>query len=82
VAAGEACAAGEGRAVKESDMSADQVPWVGIARRVLAGEFDGLMARSSHRGAIEIGLRAVDCDACRDALAHFKRLDKQNERRK
>ena len=45
----------------------DQLPWIDIAEHILEGKF--LRADSSTVESLTIGLRGVDCDLCRLAIA-------------
>ena len=56
-------------------LPSDQARWLEVARSVLAGDYDGIKAGASERGAVEIGLRAVKHPECVRALARFERLD-------
>src|SRR5437879_2109636 len=47
-------------------LPSDCVPWLYIARQILAGEFDG--ADGSTRESLIIGLRSVGQPLCRQAL--------------
>ena len=53
----------EGRA---AGLRQDQIPWLHIAKQVLAGEFDG--ADRSMRESLTIGLRSIKHPLCRRAL--------------
>ena len=57
----EACADG---------LSADCVPWLYVARQILAGEFDG--SDPSTRQSLTIGLRSIAHPACRRALERLQ----------
>ena len=58
------------------DLSADCVPWLHIARHILAGEFDG--ADNSTRESLHIGLGRIGHPVCRRAL---ERLDAYSQKR-
>jgi len=45
----------------------DEIPWLHVARQILAGEFDGLLD-SSTRESLTIGLRSIPHPLCRRAL--------------
>ena len=47
----------------------DEVPWIHVARQVLAGEFDG--ADPSTFESLTIGLRVIPHPLCREALARL-----------
>ena len=47
----------------------DELPWIHVARQVLAGEFEG--ANDSLRRSIAIGLRSIRHSICRAALARI-----------
>jgi len=51
-------------------LASDCVPWLHVAKQVLAGEFDGLMDNSV-RDSLEIGLRSIAHPVCRRALARL-----------
>ena len=48
------------------------LPWLGVARQVLAGEFDG--ADRSTAESLRIGLRGIPHPLCREALARLPRV--------
>jgi hypothetical protein len=48
----------------------DCVPWLHVAKQVLAGEFDGLMDNSV-RDSLKIGLRSIPHPLCKQALARL-----------
>ena len=49
-----------------SGLTADQLPWLHVARQVLAGEFAG--ANRSLRDSVSIGLRSIPHPLCLRAL--------------
>lgn len=53
----------EGRAAR---LGEDEIPWLHVARQILAGEWEG--ADSSTRESLTIGLRSVAHPLCRQAL--------------
>jgi hypothetical protein len=53
----------EGRAAKLRD---DEIPWIHVARQILASEFDG--ANRSTRESLAIGLRSLGHPLCHRAL--------------
>ena len=56
----------EGRAAR---LTEDQIPWLHIAKQILAGEFQG--ADRSTRESLTIGLRSIQHPVCRRALAQL-----------
>lgn len=52
-------------------LTPDQVPWLHVARQILAGEFDGLLDISV-RDSLEIGLRSIVHPLCRRALERLR----------
>ena len=54
-------------------LSADCVPWLHVARQVLAGEFDG--ADNSTVLSLTIGLRGIRHPLCQQALTRLKGTD-------
>jgi hypothetical protein len=52
-------------------LTPDQVPWLHVARQILAGEFDGLLDISV-RESLEIGLRSIVHPLCRRALERLR----------
>jgi hypothetical protein len=48
----------------------DEIPWLYIARQILAGEFNG--ADGSTRESLAIGLRSIRHPLCERALAQLK----------
>lgn len=61
--------------VEASPLPADCIPWVHIARQVLAGEFAG--ADGSTATSVMIGLRAVNHPLCRRALNQLKPVNRR-----
>ena len=53
----------EGRAAR---LREDEIPWLHVARQVLAGEFDG--ADISTRDSLSIGLQSIQHPLCQQAL--------------
>ena len=53
------------------NLTPDYVPWLHVARQILAGEFDG--GDSSTRESLTIGLRGIGHPLCRRALERLKR---------
>jgi hypothetical protein len=53
----------EGRAAR---LPEDEIPWLHVARQVLAGEFDG--ADISTRDSLRIGLQSIQHPLCQQAL--------------
>ncbi len=51
-------------------LTPDRLPWLHVARQILAGEFDG--CDRSMRESLNIGLRGIPHPACRAALAKIK----------
>jgi hypothetical protein len=56
---------------KSTNLTPDCVPWLHVARQILAGEFDGLLD-SSVRDSLEIGLRGILHPLCRRALERLR----------
>ena len=58
-----------------SGLSEDCLPWLHVARQVLAGEFEG--ANTSTIESVAIGLRGIDHSRCQEALkrlAQYKKI--------
>ncbi len=53
-------------------LNVDEIPWVEVARKILAGNFDAGMD-AAMRESLEIGLRSVQHPLCRDAEKHLAR---------
>jgi hypothetical protein len=60
-------------------LTPDCLPWLHVARQVLAGEFDG--CDGSTRDSLSIGLGSVTHPVCQCALERVKTLGKGNRRR-
>jgi hypothetical protein len=58
---------------KTGSLSPDCVPWLHVARQVLAGEFEG--ADNSTVQSLTIGLRSIPRPLCQQALIRLKRTD-------
>lgn len=58
---------------QRANLSPDCLPWLHIARQVLAGEFDG--SDSSTIESLVIGLRNIPHQSCRRALERLRRRD-------
>jgi hypothetical protein len=52
-------------------LRSDEMPWLHVARQVLAGEFDG--ADCSTVESLIIGLRGIDHLTCQRALNNLKK---------
>lgn len=61
-----------------SRLRPDEMPWLHVARQVLAGEFDG--GDGSTRESVTIGLRSVAHPLCQRALERLKTLSKCKRR--
>jgi len=57
-------------------LTPDQVPWIHVARQVLAGEFSG--AAGSLRASLVIGFKAVPHPICQQALDSIKGQTKRS----
>jgi hypothetical protein len=57
------------------ELPPDCLPWLHVARQILAGEFDG--ADRSTVDSLVIGLRGIPHPACREALAKVKTVVKE-----
>ncbi len=55
---------------KDAQLPPDCVPWLHVARQILAGEFDG--ADRSTVESLTIGLRGIRHRLCQRALAHLR----------
>jgi len=55
---------------RKSRLREEEIPWLHIARQVLAGEFDG--CDRSTRESLVIGLRSISHPLCRKALARLR----------
>lgn len=55
---------------KDTRLTPDQVPWLHVARQILAGEFDG--ADHSTVESLTIGLRSIAHPLCKQALAQLQ----------
>jgi len=62
-----------------SDLPADEIPWLHIARQVLAGEFDG--CDRSTAASLRIGLRALARRGIRLGLQAEQHLPHRNHTR-
>jgi hypothetical protein len=58
---------------RTANLPPDCVPWLHIARQIMAGEFDG--ADGSTRESLTIGLRGIRHSLCRQALIRLKGTD-------
>jgi hypothetical protein len=58
---------------KTGGLPVDCVPWLHVARQILAGEFDG--ADNSTVRSLTIGLRGIRHALCQQALLRLKRTD-------
>ena len=61
------------------NLTPDEVPWLHVARQILAGEFVGLLD-SSVRDSLEIGLRGIVHPLCRRALERLRATRQQHRR--
>ena len=55
---------------REVQLSPDCIPWLHVARQILAGEFDG--ADNSTVESLTIGVRGIRHPLCQQALARLK----------
>lgn len=55
---------------QSAGLTPDELPWLHVARQVLAGEWDG--ADGSTRESVIIGLRSIRHPLCERALARLK----------
>jgi len=62
------------KAACSAEVTPDCLPWLHVARQILAGEFQGLRD-SSVRKSLEIGLRNIPHQLCRQALQHLTLLN-------
>jgi hypothetical protein len=60
---------------RAADLPDDCGPWLGIARRILAHEFE--KCDSSTRKSLTLGLRNIRHELCQAALAELKRKRKR-----
>ena len=58
---------------KTGSLPADHVPWLHVARQILAGEFDS--ADNSTVQSLTIGLRGIRHPLCQQALIRLKGTD-------
>jgi hypothetical protein len=58
---------------KTASLPADCIPWLHVARQILAGEFDG--ADNSTIQSLTIGLRGIPRPLCTQALIRLRRTD-------
>lgn len=58
-------------------LTLDQVPWLHIARQVLAGEFDG--ADGSTTESLTIGLQSIAHPLCQQALRRLKEVSHEHQ---
>jgi hypothetical protein len=64
----------------DSGLAPDCVPWLHVARQILAGEFEG--ADSSTVESLTIGLRSIQHPRCQQALSRLKSLQNHKTTKK
>lgn len=61
------------------ELRSDEEPWVGIADKVMDGEFDD--ADDSTRVSVQIGLRSIHHPKCQDAVKRLEDPSKKREKK-